>query len=188
MRRRYRLQLAGSALVAILVALCSALSAQEKNTDGQPLVQQVPQSDSATPRTGEAPATAVNAADVKQPARAPLAPSPARSVDEVVNRTIDSEHRFLANLRKYTPLVETYIQNVQKDTDFGTAPERDHYFIGRLEFASGRVEDKSYLPKPGIFQRMMKKVATIYSLDFLPLGFAQMVLIDAEHFDREHYN
>ena len=46
-------------------------------------------------------------------------------------------------MRKFTPLVETYIQNVQHDPDFGTSPEKDHYFLGRLELASGKVADST---------------------------------------------
>lgn len=117
-----------------------------------------------------------------------LAPARNTPFDQVVDGVIASEHRYIENLKKYAPLVETYIQDLQYDKDLGSAPSNDNYFLGRLQLTTNGTNDQSYLPKPGLFKTMMKKVSSLYSLEFLPLGFAQMVLIDNTGFDRQHYD
>jgi hypothetical protein len=167
----------------VKVAACAFLAispivGQAQQTPVDNTAQSMPQSDAAPLPDVARPMTRAQQ----------LQPSPARSLDEVVDRTIASERRFLENLRKSAPLIETYIQRVHTDTDVGVSPQNDFYYLGRLELTTNGTKDISYLPKPGIFSRMMKQISHIYALDFLPLGFAQMALIDNSKFDRQHYN
>lgn len=108
--------------------------------------------------------------------------------EEAVDRTIAREHEYIKNLQKYAPLVETYIQDMKYDPDLGSAPSGDNYFLGRLQLTTAGTTDKSYLAKPGLFRSILKKINSLYSLDFLPLGFAQMTLIDNTGLDRQHYD
>ncbi|HZU22126.1 MAG TPA: M48 family metalloprotease [Terriglobales bacterium] len=110
------------------------------------------------------------------------------SFDQAVDRTIAREHQYVQTLQKFAPLVETYIQDLKYDKDLGSAPSGDNYFLGRLQLTTQGPGDKSYLPQPGFFRSMLKKVNSLYSLEFLPLGFAQMTMIDNTGFDRQHYD
>jgi hypothetical protein len=63
---------------------------------------------------------------------------------------------------------------------------RDNYFLGRLDMSDGP-EDTSFVGQPGFGHRMLNRLTSIYSMRFLPLGFAQMVLLDTD-FQKRYYN
>src|SRR5712692_7540386 len=65
---------------------------------------------------------------------ATAAPKPAdqpRTMDEVIDRLITNENRTNQQIKQYSPLVETYIQNLKPDKDLGYTPAGDKYFLGR---------------------------------------------------------
>src|SRR5271167_1273084 len=64
-------------------------------------------------------------------------PQAARTMDQVVDRVITNENRANQQIRQYSPLVETYIQNLKPDKDLGYAPASDKYFLGRVDFSKG---------------------------------------------------
>jgi Zn-dependent protease with chaperone function len=111
---------------------------------------------------------------------------PPTSFDQVVERIVEREHFFVAQMRHLHPLVETYIQNMKADKDMGAVPVGDHYFLGRLDMSQG-TEDRSFTTRPGLARRMLTNLTSLYSLHFLPLGFAQMVMLD-DDFQRKYYN
>jgi hypothetical protein len=118
---------------------------------------------------------------------APVAkPGASPSFDQVIDLIVDRENRFLEAMRKVHPLVETYIQNVKADPDLGSVPVNDQYFFGRFDLGEGP-HDTSFLGRSGLWQRSLERLTSIYSLKFLPLGFAQMVLLDTA-FDRRSYD
>jgi hypothetical protein len=115
-------------------------------------------------------------------------PAPAISVNDAVDRTIEREHAFLQNIRNYTPLIETYIQNLRNDAELGTVPSDDKYFLGRVQLISG-IEHKSFLAdKRGFGRRLLDDLTKTFSLHFVPGGFASMIMVDANGLDRQHYN
>src|SRR5881275_1419488 len=62
----------------------------------------------------------------------------AASFDQVVDRAVEREHFFMAQMKQLHPLVETYLQNLKDDKDLGTAvPVTDLYFLGRLDMTNG---------------------------------------------------
>src|SRR6202165_3578766 len=68
------------------------------------------------------------------------APKPAdkpRTMDDVIDRVITNENRANQQIKQYSPLVETYIQNLKPDKDLGYAPAGDKYFLGRSDFSKG---------------------------------------------------
>jgi hypothetical protein len=119
------------------------------------------------------------------PRQLPISSAP---FDQIVDRTIAREQEYVKTLQQYSPIVETYIQDLKYDADLGAAPSSDNYFLGRLELTTQGTSDKSYLAQPGFFRSLVKRINSLYSLEFLPLGFAQMVFIDNAVFDRQHYD
>src|SRR5882762_10349118 len=71
-------------------------------------------------------------------AAAQRASAAASSFDQVVDRAVEREHFFMAQMKQLHPLVETYLQNLREDRDIGTAvPASDLYFLGRLDMTNG---------------------------------------------------
>ena len=115
-------------------------------------------------------------------ATTPAAPS---SFDQVVDRIVEREHFFVAQMRHMHPLVETYIQNMKSDREMGAVPVGDHYFLGRLDMSNG-TDDRAFVGRPGFGRRMLESLTSVYSMHFLPLGFAQMVMLD-DDFQKKFY-
>jgi hypothetical protein len=116
---------------------------------------------------------------------APPPPAPA-SLDQVLDRIVEREHFFTAQMKHTHPLVETYIQNMKLDRESGQVPVSDEYFLGRLDLSNG-TDDKSFLGSPGFRRTLLNKLTSVYSMHFLPLGFAQMVILDTD-FERKYYD
>src|SRR5713226_927998 len=66
-----------------------------------------------------------------------LAASQQDALDQVVDRIVTQEQAEMNSLRQYSPLVETYIQNLKGDKDLGSVPDGDKYFMGRAVLAKG---------------------------------------------------
>ena len=111
-----------------------------------------------------------------------IAPS---SFDQVIDRIVEREHFFVAQMRHMHPLAETYIQNMKADKELGSVPVGDHYFLGRLDMSNG-TDDRTFVGRPGFGRRMLNSLTSVYSLHFLPLGFAQMVMLD-DDFQKRFY-
>jgi hypothetical protein len=117
---------------------------------------------------------------------APPSPAGTAPFDQIVDRLVEREHVFLSQMRHMHPLIETYIQNLKGGKDHDVAPVSDKYFLGRLDLSHG-TDDRSFLGQPGFGHRFMDRLSNIYSLKFLPLGFAQMVIVD-EDFQKKYYD
>ena len=117
------------------------------------------------------------------------AESSAASFDQVVDRAVEREHFFIAQMRQLHPLVETYLQNLKPDKDLNAAtPSSDVYFLGRLDMSNGTDDHAFVSPTTaGLGKRMLRKWGDVYTMKFLPLGFAQMVILD-EDFQRKYYD
>jgi len=110
------------------------------------------------------------------------------TLNRVVDRIISQEHQEIATLKQFSPLVETYIQELHDDKDLGTVPAGDRYFLGRAELAKG-VDLVSLSTGDNKSHRVMAGLGSVFTMqmDFLPRGFLQMIYIDDTGFDREHY-
>jgi hypothetical protein len=104
----------------------------------------------------------------------------------VVDRVVEREHFFVAQMRHMHPLVETYVQYLKSDRNHEVSPASDDYFLGRLDASNGK-DDRSFTGQPGFGQRFLDRLTNIYSLKFMPLGFAEMVMLD-EDFDKNYYD
>lgn len=103
-----------------------------------------------------------------------------------MDRVIQKEHLFVAQMRHMRPMVETYLQDLKSDSNGDAQPVKDEYFLGRLDMSDGP-EDTSFVGQPGFGRRMANRLTGLYSMHFLPLGFAQMVVLD-DDFQRKYYN
>jgi len=115
-------------------------------------------------------------------------PDQPRTPDQVIDRFISNEQHLYGQMHNYSPLVETYIQNLKPDKDLGQVPAGDKYFLGRANFAKG----VSLVPLNDTSSKGKKVVGSIgnffsFAMQFLPDGFLQMIFIDTNGFDRQHY-
>lgn len=107
--------------------------------------------------------------------------------DQVVERAVAQESTLLKILRGEHPVAETYIQDLGPDADFGTVPKVDHYFLGKLDLSHGVTTD-SFIPKTSSKLHGLDAFSRLFSVQYVPRGFVQMLLIDGAQFDREHYD
>src|SRR5207248_1880519 len=112
----------------------------------------------------------------------------AASFEQMVDRVAASEQQFLKTVYGYTPLTETYIQNMKPDPDLGQRPASDAYFMGKLELTPTGARDRSFLPKPGFFTAAFEKLTVLFNMKYLPLGFAQMITPDNGGLNRQNYD
>lgn len=119
---------------------------------------------------------------------APDKAAQAAMFDQVVDRITSREQENLKELRKYTPVVETYIQNMKLDPNYGPVPDTDKYFLGRMEMSNGGMRNRSYLKQAGFLKKMADTLTSVYSIHYMPLGFMSMIVLDGQSFDRAHYD
>jgi hypothetical protein len=119
---------------------------------------------------------------------APRPTDQARTMDDVISRVITNENRASQQIRQYSPLVETYIQNLKPDKDLGYAPAGDKYFLGRADFSKG-VSLISLTDTNTKGKKIFGSIGNFFSfaLQFVPDGFLQMIFIDTNGFDKQHY-
>jgi hypothetical protein len=112
------------------------------------------------------------------------------TVAQVVDKIVAQEQAEVQGLRRYSPLVETYIQLVRPDRDLGSVPDGDRYFLGRAALAKG-VELEPLVTNSGTNnsakQRFLSSIGNFFTAEFLPRGFLQMIYLDMDGFDRQHY-
>lgn len=106
---------------------------------------------------------------------------------EIVDKIVAQERAEVQSLRKYSPLVETYIQNLRPDKRQGVVLDTDKYFLGRAHLTKGVELEPlihSVSNKHGIFGGLQ----SFFSVEYVPRGFLQMIFLDENGFDRQHYN
>jgi Peptidase family M48 len=122
---------------------------------------------------------------------AAAAPKPAdqpKTMEEVLDRVIKTENQLNEDIRKYSPLVETYIQNLKPDAAMGFVPAGDKYFLGKADFAKG-VNLVSLSDTETKGKKIFSGIGNFFSfaMQYLPDGFLQMIFIDTNGFDKQHY-
>jgi hypothetical protein len=129
----------------------------------------------------------------------PAPPAPASSESTSINQLLDKitgrEAAMAAKMRGLHPIVETYLQNLDKDDQLTFHPTADKYFLGKLDVdAVGK--EHSMLKKSGILGNLTgqitQPITQLYSVKYLPNGFAQMLVVDGidgkGNFNRTNYN
>jgi hypothetical protein len=113
---------------------------------------------------------------------------PATALDQVLDRIVAQEKDEVKMIRGYSPLVETYVQLLAPDKNLGTIPDGDKYFLGRAKLENG-VQLVSLANGEGNGSGKKGFLGGLFSssMEFIPEGFLQMVFLDTDGFDRQHY-
>src|SRR5246127_2919967 len=110
----------------------------------------------------------------------------ASSIDQVVDRIVTQEKAEMQMLRQYSPLVETYIQMMRPDPKLGPVPAGDRYFLGKPQPENGGALEVSAADRGGM-RRKLSTLGNVFSVEFLPRGFLQMIYLDTNGFDQQNY-
>lgn len=130
-----------------------------------------------------------NAGAAQPPPQSASAAAPAMTVNQVVDRIIAREHEEDAIIRHYKPLIETYIQDMKPDPQLGMVPVSDHYFLGQADLSKGVVDESmlsSHRSRWSSYNPLYH-ISGFFKSGFVPSGFLQMIYIDTNGFDRQHY-
>ena len=110
----------------------------------------------------------------------------ASSIDQVVDRIVTQEKAEMQMLRQYSPLVETYIQMMRPDPKLGPVPAGDRYFLGKAQLANG-VDLEAFAADGGGVRHKLSGISSVFTVEFLPRGFLQMIYLDTNGFDQQNY-
>jgi hypothetical protein len=112
-------------------------------------------------------------------------------IDTLVDRITAREHKEVQIIRKYRPIIETYIQDVRQDKHLGAIPVKDHYFIGVADLGKGVVLHSMDKNEEGVRKHLKPLEAIAQAVTptpmYVPEGFLEMIYIDPTGFDRRHY-
>jgi len=109
------------------------------------------------------------------------------SFDQTVDRVVERERTFVTTVKRLHPLAETYIQNLHEDSDHNVEPVNDQYFLGRIDLNDGPRDSVFQKRHKGFLHHALNPFSAALSYRFLPQGFAQMVLLDAD-FQKTNYH
>src|SRR6201996_2830405 len=126
---------------------------------------------------------------------------PTAAQNALIDKAIAREKVVVKTIKERAPLVETYIQNMKPDPLLGQVPDSDQHFLSRVDFKSV-INDQTYAinkdtsqgsgsSKMGFFKHSLSAVGSLggsLHLSFHEAGFVQMLLMDSNNFDRQHYN
>src|SRR5262249_29409733 len=99
------------------------------------------------------------------------------SADRVIDKALAQEQALAKRMTGFRPLIETYMQDMQLHPDLGAVPKDDRYFLGKLHLNRGGISQKSLLPQQGWMGVLGQRVKQIYSVNYVPEGFASTVLL-----------
>jgi len=138
---------------------------------------------------GTASAQATQTADQTRPQAGATTAGPVATVDQAIDRVIAREHDEMATIRRFTPVIETYIQDMKPDKDMGSIPVRDHYFLGQADLSKGIVDHSMLNARKGKFDAInpVAHLGGMFTSSYVPEGFLQMIYVDTNGFDRQHY-
>jgi len=173
----------------LMITACLALgvvSAQESKPSPANPAESWPASSNPPAAVQKAPQPASSTSAPVSAASAPVASAPA-TMEQVVDRAIERERALLDMLKTRTPLVETYLQNLQLDPQTGPSPKQDHYFFGRMDLSEA-IDRRDYLNKEGGFQkRLLGGFTNLFKFEYKPMGFSWMIFADRVDFNRQTY-
>jgi hypothetical protein len=106
---------------------------------------------------------------------------------EVLDKIVAQEQAEIESLRQYSPIIETYIQIRHPDKQVGVAPGGDKYFLGHALLAKGMELIPLAKDTRSKHNKLVGSLTNFFSMEFVPRGFLQMIYVDMNGFDREHY-
>jgi hypothetical protein len=93
----------------------------------------------------------------------------------LIDKAIVREREVIKVVKERAPLVETYIQNMKPDPVMLQVPESDEHHLARVDFSKVINDDA------------LGGISSSLRLTFHESGFVQMILMDSNGFDRQHY-
>ena len=125
---------------------------------------------------------------------------PTAAQNALIDKAIVREKDVVKAVRDRAPLVETYIQNIKPDPVLYQVPETDQHFLARVDF-SRVINGDEYKDNKGNFGTKKSRlinfknsvtaltgISNSLRLTFHESGFIQMMLMDSNNFDRQHYS
>jgi len=113
------------------------------------------------------------------------------AVSQIVEKFVTKEAALSATMKEMHPLVETYIQNLEKDDELAFHPTGDRYFLGKLDYKPTAIKERAFEDQTGrtsaATNSILDRLKQIYSVKYLPEGFEQMLVIGGQ-FGRNNYN
>ncbi|HEV2467920.1 MAG TPA: M48 family metalloprotease [Candidatus Sulfotelmatobacter sp.] len=106
------------------------------------------------------------------------------TLGEVVRSAIRQEHRMIALVRNYRPIVETYVQEQTPDQVLGTVPKDDDYFLSRLDLTGKGATTLAFISDEASRDKRLPKD----SESFAASGFAQSLFPDIDNFNTDNYD
>lgn len=97
--------------------------------------------------------------------------------EATIDRIIAREKEEIDAFSQYSPIIETYIQEVRPDKQLGVVPKSDFYFLGQADFR----------PRLKVHSLLYDEKKGNWMWSFEPAGFLQMIFIDRGAFDKFHY-
>ena len=115
----------------------------------------------------------------------------APTINQAIDRVTAREAQENMLIRRYNPIVETYVQDMKDDPQLGTVPVNDHYYLGQAELGNGVSED-SMLGGNGKNNKKKEKMKDAHhaaheGASSIPAEFLRMIYVDSNGFDRAHY-
>jgi hypothetical protein len=111
---------------------------------------------------------------------------------QIVDKIVEREHQEMEIIRKYSPLVETYVQKVsnKKPDQESWEPDGDRYFMGRANFSKGFNLEPIADRKDGLLHQTFADINRFFGIgiDYLPKGFLQMIYPDTNGLATSTYN
>ena len=137
--------------------------------------------------------------------------SSSTALDQVVDKVAAKEAEYVKTMRQYTPLVETYLQEMQPDQTLGEVPKNDWYHLSRLSLANRQIDVTNFAGKndmssedkehKGFFSRTatgmgnaatrtltLGKMGKGPQYGYMSNGFDSMVLVDTTGLTRARYD
>jgi hypothetical protein len=168
-----------SRLFVFALLACLGMAAQEQETKPAEAATPAPTTPAATTPAPAAPAAAAPATP------AAVVSTPASAIPE---RIFAQEARLAEDMRHFTPLVETYIQNLKPDPDLVQVPGSDKYFLGRMVVDPRGIKGQAFKDnnKSGFMYQVLDRLNSFYKLTYHHISFLQMVYLN-DRFDKDHY-
>ena len=115
-----------------------------------------------------------------------LAGNKAVTFEELVDRSIAQERRLVDLMKNFRPVVETYLQQEEPDSELISSPKSDDYFLSRLDL-TGSSPSSQQFADPERSKKPAEKKSAKNEKRFTAPYFAQAVFVDQDHFDRQNY-
>lgn len=106
------------------------------------------------------------------------------ALDTIIEKIVRREQNEVTSFELFSPVIETYIQQLKPDREMGAIPYTDSYFIGQADLSNG-IHVHSMLPKHGLFSSALSFFSNAGAWNWG--GFVQMIYPDRYELDRNHY-